>query len=204
VLAGQRAGVAETTATYLQQPKQALPSAAPPRPEPVSAIYAAPPGVPQGLQHPRHEPPARPGSRRHRRPGPAGGWASQQPSPALPPPAHAMLLQRARQHDATRDPWIGAGAAGERPDGPVVHPTQRRPASDGGLARSCRASGPEAGWWSGHDATLPGPWDPVRPEEDAGFLPRRDGSGQPRCYGAAEAGTSGRERVGTTCWNCRA
>jgi ABC-type glutathione transport system ATPase component len=26
---------------------------------------------------------------------------------------------------------------------------------------------------------------PVRPEEDAGFLPRRDGTDQPRCYGAA-------------------
>jgi ABC-type glutathione transport system ATPase component len=33
--------------------------------------------------------------------------------------------------------------------------------------------------------------DLVRPEEDAGFLPRRDGSGQSRCYGAAGAGTSG-------------
>jgi hypothetical protein len=29
--------------------------------------------------------------------------------------------------------------------------------------------------------------DPVRPEEDAGFLPRRDGSDRRRCYGAAEA-----------------
>jgi len=28
-------------------------------------------------------------------------------------------------------------------------------------------------------------------EEDAGFLPRRDGTDQPRCYGAAGAGTSG-------------
>ena len=54
----------------------------------------------------------------------------------------------------------------------------------GGLARSCRGSGPGAGWRSSHDATLPGPGDPVRPEEDAGFLPRRDGTHQPRCYGA--------------------
>jgi hypothetical protein len=48
-------------------------------------------------------------------------------------------------------------------------------------------SGPGAGWRSSHDAMLPGPGDPVRPEEDAGFLPRREGSDQLRCYGAAEA-----------------
>jgi hypothetical protein len=34
--------------------------------------------------------------------------------------------------------------------------------------------------------------DPVRPEEDAGFLPRRDGSDQSRCYGAAEGLTATR------------
>jgi ABC-type glutathione transport system ATPase component len=39
------------------------------------------------------------------------------------------------------------------------------------------------------------PVDPVRPEEDAGFLPRRDGSARRGCYGAAEAWqlASGRE-----------
>ena len=47
------------------------------------------------------------------------------------------------------------------------------------------------------------PTDPVRPEEDAGFLPRRDGSGRPRCYRAAGTVTSARERC-TTCWNLRA
>ena len=44
-----------------------------------------------------------------------------------------MLLQRARQHDASRDPWIGAGAPGELPDGLAFHPTQIRPASDRAL-----------------------------------------------------------------------
>jgi ABC-type glutathione transport system ATPase component len=46
-------------------------------------------------------------------------------------------------------------------------------------------------------ATLPVPGDPVRPEEDAGFLPRPDGSGQPRCYRAAGAGTSGARTGGS-------
>jgi hypothetical protein len=55
------------------------------------------------------------------------------------------------------------------------------------LARSCQESGPGARWRSSHGATLSGLGDPARPEEDAGFLPRRDGSNQPRCYGAAEA-----------------
>ena len=36
-------------------------------------------------------------------------------------------------------------------------------------------------------AQYPTESDPVRLEEDAGFLPRRDGSDQPRCYGAAGA-----------------
>lgn len=44
-----------------------------------------------------------------------------------------MLLQQARQHDASRDPWIGVGAPGELPDSPALHPAQRRPASDRAL-----------------------------------------------------------------------
>jgi hypothetical protein len=48
--------------------------------------------------------------------------------------------------------------------------------------------GPITGWISWPESDL-------RPEEDAGFLPRRDGTAQPRCYGAARrAWRNGAER----------
>jgi ABC-type multidrug transport system fused ATPase/permease subunit len=49
----------------------------------------------------------------------------------------------------------------------------------------------ELGWRSGHDATLRLPADPVRPEEDASLVLRRDGTDQPRCYRAAGTCHSG-------------
>jgi len=43
---------------------------------------------------------------------------------------------------------------------------------------------------------------PVLPEEDAEFLPRRDGTGRPRCYGAdGRPRNLGERWSGATCWS---
>jgi hypothetical protein len=58
-----------------------------------------------------------------------------------------------------------------------------------GAALPPRASTQRAACSSAHAAArgaFPGLSLTLRPEEDAGFLPWRDGTGQPRCYGAAE------------------
>ena len=43
-----------------------------------------------------------------------------------------------------------------------------------------------------HETEFPGLSPTLRPEEDAGFLPRRDGTDQPPCYGAADGLTATR------------
>ncbi len=60
-------------------------------------------------------------------------------------------------------------------------------------------------WGGGADTTRRSrlPTGSVRPEEDAGFVPRRDGGGRLRCYRAVGIRHPG-ENGWTTCWSCRA
>jgi ABC-type multidrug transport system fused ATPase/permease subunit len=88
-----------------------------------------------------------------------------------PPPAPAAA-SRQNMNASRVVPSAPANGTSQQPS-TITTLTGDRPSSTRRLRHSVRRGSPRP--------------QPLRPEEDAGFLPRRDGSDQLRCYGAAEA-----------------
>jgi hypothetical protein len=172
----------------------------PPRPEPVSAINVAQPDVPPGfcntsstkrpLGHAASAPPTRA--------RPVDGPASNPPATTRPRDAPAASSPARRQRDA----WIGAGAPGERPDGLVFHPAQRRPASDGGLGPILAGKRPWSRAVERPRCDAPGSWGPGT-TRGGRRVPPEAGRQRPvpLLWCSRGLGNSGAGWKEATCWN---